>query len=361
MRGSRTNTPPIFRIPNAAKSATAAAAAKARPTAGRRVVFLLIIPLSLGLPGSAKAELSAEAEGHADREAFEGWINSLNAGQRQGAQTWAAERSKPKPLSCDALAKTDPDQLLGCRDARQRLVIVDARRKAETDYRRGWNAPIAETEKSTPTPSSVAPQPGPSKASVMICAQQFPAMLDEATAKRMKPDDVVSMVRALLTYVDVARQTGVKPTQAAAVGYLALWSALNAQGLTARGIASIIETADESIRRGGNMGMASQATSYRAMKAHGVMDPFSMQRLSSRGAFATLPDNSSLLTAQVSEVVREMASFGPDRIDNAGSNHLGVTMDQFQALRASLKDSDASRFAREHPIAASYVANCLSR
>ena len=175
----------------------------------------------------------------------------------------------------------------------------------------------------------------------------------------MPRESVIEMVDALEGYVGRAKQDGATVTADSAIGYMALWTDLNGQGMTKDGIASTVATADRSLRRGGAMGMASKMASYRAMTAHGITDPYTMERLQSRGAFALLPDGSFLIAAQVNEIVREMAGQGQDATDNAGSNHLGVTMDQFQALRASLKETDTARFRRNHPTAIAFLKQCF--
>ena len=100
----------------------------------------------------------------------------------------------------------------------------------------------------------------------------------------MPRESVIEMVDALEGYVGRAKQDGATVTADSAIGYMALWTDLNGQGMTKDGIASTVATADRSLRRGGAMGMASKMASYRAMTAHGITDPYTMERLQSRGA-----------------------------------------------------------------------------
>ena len=86
-------------------------------------------------------------DGASDRQAWEGWFNSLTGDTRAGAEYWAGQRSQRNPGPCErADALRSDDAITGCVTARQRLSVPDIRRKAEPDYRQGWNsAPDAST------------------------------------------------------------------------------------------------------------------------------------------------------------------------------------------------------------------------
>ena len=89
-------------------------------------------------------------DGVANRYAWETWSRTLNGDAAEGAQFWAAQRSLTNPQPC-----TDPSKSIqwreGCWEALQRLAVPDIRRRAEPDYRRGWNAPISAQGTAPPT------------------------------------------------------------------------------------------------------------------------------------------------------------------------------------------------------------------
>jgi type IV secretory pathway TraG/TraD family ATPase VirD4 len=84
------------------------------------------------------------AAGAADRNAWETWFRSLNGDIRAGAESWASRRSLRHPGSCEpSYAAADVDRQLwieGCRAAQERLAVPDARRKANPEYKHGWNS-----------------------------------------------------------------------------------------------------------------------------------------------------------------------------------------------------------------------------
>lgn len=132
------------------------------------LVFLLCAALmggsTSGMASPVQDNTSSEAQGHADRMTFEAWIGSLNGDERRGADFWAAERSKPKPVSCIAVV-LGPDYTSGCQEAQRRLAVLDVRRKTEPDYRKGWNAPLADAaalSSADTSPLAVKMQPLPS-------------------------------------------------------------------------------------------------------------------------------------------------------------------------------------------------------
>jgi len=84
------------------------------------------------------------ASGAADRNAWETWFRNLNGDVQAGAESWASRRSLRNPGSCEpSYAAADVDRQLwieGCRAAQERLAVSDARRKADPEYKRGWNS-----------------------------------------------------------------------------------------------------------------------------------------------------------------------------------------------------------------------------
>ena len=105
---------------------------------------------TLGLGGDAvAAEKGATYEqGMADRQALESWFAGLSGDFRAGADFWAGHRSARKPPSCAAQGR-GREFVEGCTAAKARFDPADIRRKAERDYRDGWNSPL-----SSPSPSS---------------------------------------------------------------------------------------------------------------------------------------------------------------------------------------------------------------
>ena len=96
-------------------------------------------PVPVNPPPSTSA--SAFDAGLADRRAYEEWFTSLTGDFKRGVEYWAAQRSLPKPGSCylgDGTSAGPWTQ--GCLAAQRRLTPTDVRRKAEPDYRQGWNA-----------------------------------------------------------------------------------------------------------------------------------------------------------------------------------------------------------------------------
>ncbi len=95
-------------------------------------------------PDTATGEQSTSLtfqQGLADRRAWEEYFNGLTGDFRAGAESWAERRSTPKPGSCYAATHSDLGAwTAGCLAAQQRLGPSDRRRKAEPDYRLGWNA-----------------------------------------------------------------------------------------------------------------------------------------------------------------------------------------------------------------------------
>ena len=87
-----------------------------------------------------QGEPQAFVDGLADRAAWESWIGTLSPTARAGAEFWAGQRSAPRPAACPT---NDPVFESACVAARQRLTPTDVRRRAEPEYRRGWNSYVA--------------------------------------------------------------------------------------------------------------------------------------------------------------------------------------------------------------------------
>ena len=80
-------------------------------------------------------------EGLADRQRWEQWYATLSGRYLEGASFWSAHRSDRQPPSCHGNGGLDLGAFTaGCSSAQQRLATPDLRRKAEPDYRRGWNS-----------------------------------------------------------------------------------------------------------------------------------------------------------------------------------------------------------------------------
>lgn len=102
----------------------------------------------------------AYQKGQADRQAWETWFGGLTGDYRAGAEWWAGQRSLPHPGSCSAAPPSaGADWTAGCFEARGMLAPLDARRKAEPDYRLGWNnpSPVARSAAAAETSATTAP------------------------------------------------------------------------------------------------------------------------------------------------------------------------------------------------------------
>lgn len=94
--------------------------------------------------------VSSFDQGVSDRIELEQWFGTLFGDFRRGADWWAANRSAPNSGPCSGPASgMNPQFIAGCESAKARLVPKDVKRKADVDYRRGWNAytgiPVAGT------------------------------------------------------------------------------------------------------------------------------------------------------------------------------------------------------------------------
>jgi hypothetical protein len=77
------------------------------------------------------------ADGQRDRQSWETWIAGTTGDYHKGANWWAGQRSLSRPGSCFTLSGDTRD---GCLAATDKLATFDARRRADPDYRRGWNS-----------------------------------------------------------------------------------------------------------------------------------------------------------------------------------------------------------------------------
>ena len=86
---------------------------------------------------SPAPSVGAFQQGSSDRHAWEQWFGRQVAGVKAGAEHWAAQRSLPRPGTCE-----NPDAAFtaGCTEAKWRLAGSDARRRVDPEYRRGWNS-----------------------------------------------------------------------------------------------------------------------------------------------------------------------------------------------------------------------------
>jgi hypothetical protein len=112
-------------------------------------ISLLVAPCLGGFAFAADKSPAYE-QGRADRQAWERWFAGLTGDFRAGADFWAGYRSARKPPSCSASGYSR-EFVEGCFAAKARLDPSDTRRKAEPDYRNGWNSPL-----SSPGPSSTS-------------------------------------------------------------------------------------------------------------------------------------------------------------------------------------------------------------
>lgn len=82
-------------------------------------------------------------EGQNDRRAWEVWMGSTSGAARDGAEWWAGVRSAQRPPPCSAVPASSDSvaAAAGCNQARIRLGNYDRRRRAEPEYRAGWNSP----------------------------------------------------------------------------------------------------------------------------------------------------------------------------------------------------------------------------
>jgi hypothetical protein len=91
-------------------------------------------------PADQQANFGAYQQGFADRRAWEWFFAGLTGAFKDGAEYWSGQRSTPQPGSCYGPAGQDlGDWTAGCLAAKRILTPSDVRRKAEPEYRAGWN------------------------------------------------------------------------------------------------------------------------------------------------------------------------------------------------------------------------------
>ena len=94
------------------------------------------VAVDQGGSAPSAADTTSFVRGQAARRDWDSWMASLSSDAKQGAIYWAGERSKRNPEGCDGSA----DFASACFEARRRLLRIDAERRSDPDFRRGWNA-----------------------------------------------------------------------------------------------------------------------------------------------------------------------------------------------------------------------------
>ncbi len=90
---------------------------------------------------ASRSSSRAYLDGQADKRSWNTWFGSLSGDYRDGAEYWASVRSNRKPGSCYGLrGERYGNWTAGCLAAQQRLNPSDRRRRAEREYRAGWNS-----------------------------------------------------------------------------------------------------------------------------------------------------------------------------------------------------------------------------
>lgn len=76
-----------------------------------------------------------------DRTEYESWFAAITGNYKTGVEFWVNHRSKPREAKCFSQGMTpDSEWMHGCLTAQQRMTPWDARRKADSEYRLGWNS-----------------------------------------------------------------------------------------------------------------------------------------------------------------------------------------------------------------------------
>ncbi len=90
-------------------------------------------------PSNSLLQSPAFLDGKNARTAYEAWFSSIVTDEyRAGATFWASNRSSRAPPICHYSGK---DFENGCLEAKRILTPMDDRRKAEPDFKQGWNNP----------------------------------------------------------------------------------------------------------------------------------------------------------------------------------------------------------------------------
>ncbi len=115
---------------------------------------------SSGKPPQANPPASSAFDaGLADRRVTEQWFASLSGDFKTGASFWAGQRSSPKPGTCYASDGSSTGAWTeGCLAAWRHFAPTDVRRKAEPEYRLGWNS-FTGLEQIPPPPPSIVSMP----------------------------------------------------------------------------------------------------------------------------------------------------------------------------------------------------------
>ena len=149
-----------------------------------------VMAMAVIQPGHAQTPQSAFDQGFADRASWEHWTTTLSGDAHDGAIYWSGQRSLPNPGSC---AGPVPDWTRGCNEAQKQLALSDVRRKAEPDYKAGWNAwtpgssPVAQPVATYSTPP-VPAAPSPSQP-LLTAAEAYKAIFGEAQERKAAEAD----------------------------------------------------------------------------------------------------------------------------------------------------------------------------
>lgn len=136
------------------------------PVAARSSTPVVARPEPSPPPPQAQA-VSPFDEGRGARHAWDAWLSTLGGPYRDGAVFWAAQRILPEPGSCYGPNGTSRGEFTsGCEAAKQRLIPSDARSRASSDYRMGWNTEAA------PTPPSPAVRAEAEFQGAIFCGQE---------------------------------------------------------------------------------------------------------------------------------------------------------------------------------------------
>ena len=81
-------------------------------------------------------------QGFADRKSWEAWFTILAPDVQAGAEFWTSQRSLKNPAPCvPPPTASSPDKWsYGCSEAKTRITPFEQRRRAEPEYRAGWNS-----------------------------------------------------------------------------------------------------------------------------------------------------------------------------------------------------------------------------
>lgn len=121
------------------------------------MVACLLIVEATSFPASAQRS-PAFASGADDRASYESWFASLTGQFQAGVEFWATHQSGSLDATCYGPSAMPITQWLsGCLMAQHRFETWDKRRKAEPDYRSGWNSLGNASDRAPPQLRSVSP------------------------------------------------------------------------------------------------------------------------------------------------------------------------------------------------------------